>query len=223
VPGLTAAARRSGHWRGVVADGDDRPPVSASARAWKWVDRFRREGVAGLEHRPSVPRRVRACARGLILLLRALRFTSREITETRSMPLSTVGAVLSRNAHGKLPRRAPQEPAHSHTRPRPGGFLHICRPTRTPPPTEHAHPTRLSYPRPNRRLPVHAALHRATRDGNPANLPGEALGQSIRSGMAWLGIRHRGSRETPPSRKPGSADAIPRRSAGGETFDEEDI
>ena len=72
--------------------------------AWKWVDRFRREGDAGLEDRPSTPKRVPsrtpADREELILALRELRFTSPEIAETLGMPLSTVGAVLSR--HGPL-------------------------------------------------------------------------------------------------------------------------
>jgi energy-converting hydrogenase Eha subunit C len=41
-------------------------------------------------------------------LLRRLRFTSPEIAQTLGMPLSTVGAVLSRNRLGKLPRLGPQ-------------------------------------------------------------------------------------------------------------------
>jgi len=41
------------------------------------------------------------------------------------MPLSTVGAVLSRNGLGKPPRLAPEEPANSYERPRPGELVHI--------------------------------------------------------------------------------------------------
>ena len=97
--------------------------------AWKWVDRYRREGVAGLEDRPSRPRRVPSRTptdrEQVILSLRELRFTSPEISETLGMPLSTVGAVLSRNGLGKLPRLQPDEPANSYERPRPGELLHI--------------------------------------------------------------------------------------------------
>src|SRR3954452_5165158 len=86
--------------------------------AWKWVDRFRREGEAGLEDRSSVPSsvpsRTPAEREQLILWLRELRFTSPEIAETLGMPLSTVGAVLSRNGRGKLPRLQPEEPANSY-------------------------------------------------------------------------------------------------------------
>ena len=92
--------------------------------AWKWVDRYRREGEAGLADRASspktVPSRTPADREELILLLRELRFTSPEIAETLGMPLSTVGAVLARNGLGKLPRLRPNEPANSYERPRPG-------------------------------------------------------------------------------------------------------
>ena len=97
--------------------------------AWKWVDRFRREGEAGLADRSSAPRsvpgRTPAEREQLIVLLRELRFTSPEIAETLGMPLSTVGAVLSRHGLGKLPRLQPDEPANSYERPRPGELVHI--------------------------------------------------------------------------------------------------
>jgi transposase-like protein len=97
--------------------------------AWKWVDRYRREGEAGLEDRAStpktVPARTPAEREELILSLRELRFTSPEIAETLAMPLSTVGAVLVRHGLGKLPRLQPDEPANRYERPRPGELVHI--------------------------------------------------------------------------------------------------
>jgi transposase InsO family protein len=97
--------------------------------AWKWVDRYRREGEAGLEDRSSAPRRVPsrtpADREELIVALRELRFTSPEVAETLGMPLSTVGAVLSRRGLGKLPRFAPAEPVNSYERPRPGELVHV--------------------------------------------------------------------------------------------------
>ena len=48
--------------------------------------------------------------------LRELRFTSPEIAETLGMPLSTVGAVLSRHGMGQRPRPRPDEPANSYER-----------------------------------------------------------------------------------------------------------
>jgi transposase InsO family protein len=97
--------------------------------AWKWADRFRREGEAGLEDRSSAPARVPSRTpperEQLIVSLRELRFSSPEIAETLGMPLSTVGAVLSRHGLGKLPRLRPEEPANSYERPRPGELVHI--------------------------------------------------------------------------------------------------
>jgi transposase InsO family protein len=97
--------------------------------AWKWVDRFRREGEAGLEDRSSapcsVPGRTPAERERLLLSLRELRFTGPEIAETLGMPLSTVGAVLSRHGLGKLPRLVAEEPANSYQRPRPGELVHV--------------------------------------------------------------------------------------------------
>jgi transposase InsO family protein len=97
--------------------------------AWKWVDRYRREGESGLEDRSSrpnrVPSRTPADREELVVALRELRFTSPEIAETLGMPLSTVGAVLSRQGLGRLPRLRPDEPANSYERPRPGELVHI--------------------------------------------------------------------------------------------------
>jgi transposase InsO family protein len=104
--------------------------VGVSERtAWKWVDRFRREGEAGLGDRSSapvsVPGRTPPEREELVLALRELRFTGPEIAETLGMPLSTVGAVLSRHGLGKLARLKPDEPANSYERPRPGELVHI--------------------------------------------------------------------------------------------------
>jgi len=97
--------------------------------AWKWVDRFRREGEVGLEDRSSapaeVPSRTPAEREQLIVSLRELRFTSPQIAQTLGMPLSTVGAVLRRQGLGKLPRLLPDEPANSYERPRPGELVHV--------------------------------------------------------------------------------------------------
>ena len=99
--------------------------------AWKWVDRFRREGEPGLADRcsapASVPSRTPADREELILSLRELRFSGPEIAETLGMPLSTVGAVLCRHGLGKLPRVAPEEPANGYERPRPRVSDFLCK------------------------------------------------------------------------------------------------
>ena len=78
--------------------------VSAAAAAGistrtasKWVARYRREGVAGLEDRSSAPHRVPGQTSEdrveAIAALRCLRLTAAEISELLAMPLSTVSAV----------------------------------------------------------------------------------------------------------------------------------
>jgi transposase InsO family protein len=102
--------------------------VSARTAA-KWLARFRAEGEAGLVDRPSRPRssprqtppdRVHA-----ITILRRLRFTAAEISQTLRMPLSTVSAVLQRVGLGKLSRLEPPEPPNRYQRRHPGELVHI--------------------------------------------------------------------------------------------------
>jgi transposase InsO family protein len=97
--------------------------------ASKWVARYRREGVAGLEDRSSAPQRVprrtddqRVAA---IAALRRLRMTAAEIGELLEMPLSTVSAVLLRIGLGKRSRLEPLEPPNRYQRERPGELVHI--------------------------------------------------------------------------------------------------
>lgn len=97
--------------------------------AWKWVDRYRREGDQGLVDRSSRPRRVPARTTAererLIVQLRRLRFTGPQIAECLRMAVSTVGAVLDRHGLGRLPRSEPTGPIVSYERERPGELLHI--------------------------------------------------------------------------------------------------
>ena len=102
--------------------------VSARTAA-KWMARFRAEGEAGLCDRSSRPRhspkatsvdRVEA-----VTILRRLRFTAAEISQTLRMPLSTVSAVLQRVGLGKLSRLEPPEPPNRYQRRHPGELVHI--------------------------------------------------------------------------------------------------
>jgi transposase InsO family protein len=97
--------------------------------AAKWLARFRREGVAGLEDRSSAPRRVSRKTPGdrvaAIATLRRVRMTGADISWLLSMPLSTVHAVLKRIGLGKLSRLEPVEPANRYQWRWPGELLHI--------------------------------------------------------------------------------------------------
>ena len=104
--------------------------AGVSARtASKWVARFRSEGEAGLVDRSSrphcSPRRTPPERVEAVTILRRLRFTAAEISQTLGMPLSTVSAVLTRIGLGKLSRLAPPEPANRYERRHPGELVHI--------------------------------------------------------------------------------------------------
>lgn len=104
--------------------------VGVSERTgWKWLARFRAEGVVGLGDRSSVPHRVPGrtppARERLIRGLRHLRMTGAEIAECLAMPLSTVSAVLRRIGLGRRSRLEPLEPPNRYQRRRPGELLHI--------------------------------------------------------------------------------------------------
>jgi transposase InsO family protein len=95
--------------------------------ARKWALRYR-EGDRQLLDRSSAPGRVanRTAAERVALIanLRGLRMTAAEISETLSMPLSTVSGILSRIGLGKLGRLG-LEPAVRYERSRPGELIHV--------------------------------------------------------------------------------------------------
>lgn len=104
--------------------------VGVSERTgWKWLARFRGEGMAGLADRSSaphrVPRRTSSARERMIRGLRQLRMTAAEIAQCLMMPLSTVSAVLTRIGLGKRSRLEPVEPANRYQRRHPGELLHI--------------------------------------------------------------------------------------------------
>ena len=82
-------------------------PLNAAARAagistltaCKWVARYRREGLPGLEDRSSAPHRVPGQTSEdrveAIAALRCLRMTAAEVSELLAMPLSTVSAAAA--------------------------------------------------------------------------------------------------------------------------------
>jgi transposase InsO family protein len=95
----------------------------------KWVDRYRREGEAGLLDRSSAPGRIphRTAPERveLIRLLRQLRMTGAEIAWCLGMAASTVSAVLKRIGLGKLSRLEPPEPPNRYERRHAGELVHV--------------------------------------------------------------------------------------------------
>ncbi len=103
-------------------------PVAIAARhaslsvrsAYKWLARYRAEGVAGLEDRRSTPRRIKRRVSpywvGRILDARRKRRTGPQIAKRFSLPHATVSRVLARNGLGKLAALEPVAPVVRYER-----------------------------------------------------------------------------------------------------------
>lgn len=123
---------------------DGWPPAHAAAMAGvsrqtvhKWLRRFRDEGLAGLQDRPSVahrcPHRTPAVTEAAVLALRAeIRRGPHRIAQRLSLPPSTVHAILRRHGRSRLSRldRTTGAPIRVETpvryeRSRPGELLHV--------------------------------------------------------------------------------------------------
>jgi len=86
---------------------------------YKWLARFRAEGAAGLENRPSrarhLPHKLPEPWVALISRLRRLyRMTALEIAERLHVARSTVAGVLARHGQGRLELLAPKAPARRY-------------------------------------------------------------------------------------------------------------
>ena len=115
----------------------ERWSVTAAAEAagvsertvYRWLARWRADGMAGLVDRRSVPGRIPhktpADRVSAICALRRLRLTGAEIAECLHMPLSTVSAVLLRAGLGKRSRLAPIEAPNRYERGAAGELIHI--------------------------------------------------------------------------------------------------
>ena len=117
-----------------IADGWD--PASAAEAVGvsrrcglKWLARYRAEGLAGLEDRPSTPHRIphRTSERNVrrIKKLRMRRLAAFQIARILGMARSTVSAVLVRLGLNRLKVLEPKEPANSYEHARPGDLLHL--------------------------------------------------------------------------------------------------
>lgn len=95
----------------------------------KWRDRFAREGAAGLDDRPSRPRRcptrLAEAAEQEIEMLRRHRLSGPAIARRLGRPVSTVGVVLRRRGLGRLAALDPRPPVVRYQRERPGELIHI--------------------------------------------------------------------------------------------------
>ncbi len=95
----------------------------------KWVNRFQREGEAGLADRSSRPHRLRqptsieVAAR--IEALRRQRMTGRQIAKETGVSPATVSRVLRRLGLNSLKALEPAEPVRRYERENPGELIHI--------------------------------------------------------------------------------------------------
>lgn len=97
--------------------------------AYKWLRRFRDDGVAGLRDRGSRantrPHALSAEWCDLVVFLRGFRVPARRIAEQLGMALSTVSAVLARNGLGPQAALEPPRPTNRYERRQAGELLHL--------------------------------------------------------------------------------------------------
>jgi DNA-binding transcriptional ArsR family regulator len=95
---------------------------------FRWLLRFREEGLDGLQDRSSrpheIPHETPPDRAALILLLRRCRLTAREIATKLGMPRSTVSAVLKRHGMGRL-TDLELRPVVRYEHDAPGDLLHL--------------------------------------------------------------------------------------------------
>ena len=95
----------------------------------KWVERFKQEGVAGLQDRSSRPHRLRQPTAPEVIerieSLRRQRMPGNEIAATVGVSAATVSRVLKRLGLNKLSALEPAEPPRRYERERPGEMIHI--------------------------------------------------------------------------------------------------
>ena len=117
-----------------VASGQTPKAVSEAAGVCprtvrKWLERYRREGVAGLRDRSSRPHRLyRPTPRAVVdevAALRRQRCTGKQIAAQVGVSPATVSRILRRLGLNKLSALEPAEPVRRYERERPGEMIHL--------------------------------------------------------------------------------------------------
>ena len=97
----------------------------------KWVDRYRREGSAGLQDRSSRPHRLRLPTPQAVVdeieRLRRRRWTGKQIAAETGVSPATVSRVLRRLGLNKLTALEPLEPIQRYERAGVGRFWAVLR------------------------------------------------------------------------------------------------
>lgn len=95
----------------------------------KWADRYRHEGLAGLQDRSSRPHRLRQPTPQVMIeeieRLRRQRWTGKQIAVQVGVSPATVSRVLRRLGLNKLSALEPAEPIRRYEREHPGELIHL--------------------------------------------------------------------------------------------------
>ena len=95
----------------------------------KWVDRYRREGLAGLQDRSSRPHRLRRPTPQAVVeeieRLRRQRWTGKQIAAETGVSPATVSRVLRRLGLNALSALEPAKPIRRCERENPGDLIHL--------------------------------------------------------------------------------------------------
>lgn len=132
-------ARLTPHGRALLAarviDEGLRPREVAQAQGvsvrtvYKWVHRFRKEGVAGLQDRTSRPSRsplaTDAATVKQLIERRQRRQTYRQIAQALGIGQSTVARILKRKGLNRLAALSPARPDNRYEHEAPGDLLHL--------------------------------------------------------------------------------------------------
>ncbi len=101
----------------------------SESMAYRWLRRYREEGLAGLQDRSSRPHRSPGETPGRkvqrMLRLRRCGKVAWEIAEQVKVPRSTVSRILRHQGLGRLSSLEPKEPVRRYERERPGELLHL--------------------------------------------------------------------------------------------------
>src|SRR5271155_1759448 len=95
----------------------------------KWVDRYRREGLAGLRDRSSRPYRLhRPTPQAVVAqveVLRRARHTGKQIAAELCLSPATVSRILRRLGLNRIGALEPADPVRRYERAKPGEMIHI--------------------------------------------------------------------------------------------------
>jgi transposase InsO family protein len=95
----------------------------------KWIERYRREGLAGLQDRSSRPHRLRHPTASVVVeeieRLRRERWTGKQIAAHVGVSPATVSRVLRRLGLNKLSALEPAEPIRRYEREHAGELIHL--------------------------------------------------------------------------------------------------